>query len=220
MKTKLTLLAALALAAPALHAQLSLETFTSFETPATVFFGDWSASGDPFAGDPSPATGFSQGAGFYRLDGVTNADTAYLEHAFTASLDLPGYHLLTVRLRRLAANTAPSFKVRLVDTAFTTAEVTFLTADFGTAGFTTFGATLTPTAGFNFAAVASFQLTGDDAFASDLLALDFDQLNAARSAVVSAAVPEPSTYGLAAAAALLALALRARRRAAPPAHAG
>lgn len=218
MKTKLTLLAAfaltLALPAPALRA-LSLETFISFETPDTVFFGDWSASGDPFAPDTSPAAGLSQGAGFYRLDGVTTADTAYLERAFTTSLDLTGYDLLTVALRLLTVNTAPSFKVRLVDTAFTTADVTFLTADFGTAGFTTFGATLTPTVGFNLAAVASFQLTGDDAFASTLLGLDFDQLNAARSVDV----PEFLTSGLAAVGPLLALALLARRRAARQAHA-
>lgn len=221
MKIKLLLLAALALATPALRAQLILQSFTAFESPTTLFYSEWAASGDPFSGDPSPAAGFSQGAGFYRLDGVTNADTAYLDHAFTAPLDLTGYDLLTVSLRRLTANTASSFKVRLVDTAFNTAEVTFLTADFGPAGFTTLGAALTPAVGFNLAAVASFQLTGDDAFASATFALDFDQLSAARSIVVPplGAVPEPSTYGLAAAALLLAAALFARRRATPQATA-
>src|SRR4051812_25051847 len=89
--------------ASALHAQITLETFSSFESPNTLFFGGWSNSGDPFftfAGELTPTNTFTQNAGgFYNFASATNADTAYAERSLTSAVNIGTNNLVTLSLR-------------------------------------------------------------------------------------------------------------------------
>src|SRR3954454_10865150 len=100
-------LAAVLGCAGTLHAQL-LENFSSFQSPNTLFFGEWSNSGDPFTGSITPVSTFSQGAGFYNFANATNVDSAFVEHSFTSLVNVGTNNLLTLSLRLLAGNTADS----------------------------------------------------------------------------------------------------------------
>ena len=209
--------AAAALGATALHAQLTLENFSAFPSANTLFYGEWANSGDPFSGDPAPVADFHQAVGSYEFLSATNADSAKAERTFTAARNLAGYDLLTVSLRVLGDNAAESFTVTLFDAGFNTASATFLTGGFTAGGFTSRSAALTAAGAFDFSAVSSFQISGNDPFGGAPFRLAFDDLSATRTAVTpppaNNPVPEPAAYGLLAAAAL-GLVVIARRRSA------
>ena len=210
----LLLAAATALGATALPAQLTLENFSAFQSANTFFYGDW-ANADPF-GDLAPAATFSQAVGSYKFAGAANADSASAERAFAAPLNLAGYDLLAVSVRLLSDNAAESFTVFLVDANYDTAFATFQTGAFSTGSFTVASLAFTASGSFDLAAVTAFRLSGNDPFGGPVLSVDFDTLGLARSVVTpppaNNPVPEPATYGLAAAAGMVALVF-ARRRA-------
>jgi hypothetical protein len=223
MKTILAsslLAAALLAGAGSLHAQVTLDTFSSFASPNTLFYGDWSQTGDPFSGSPVPIASFSQGVGVYNFANGSDADSAYVERSFAAPVNLGSNTLITLSLRLLAGDTADSVTVFLLDGAANTAFATFLTSSFTTTGLTTKSIAFTADPGFAANAVTSFRISGNDPFDSAILSVSLDNL-AVTGAVVTpppSAVPEPSTYGLAAAALLsgaIALARRKNRRRAP-----
>jgi hypothetical protein len=185
-------------------AQVTLENFSSFESANTLFFGDWSNSGDPFVGDLSPASTFSQGAGFYNLASVTNADSSFVERSFTAPVNLGSNNLLSLSLRLLEDNTAESITVFLFDAGFHTAFATFQNNAFSTTTFIQQSVAFTADAGFSSSAVTSFRISGNDPFASGILSVALNDLAATDGRPIPA-VPEPSAYGLLAALFLLAL---------------
>jgi hypothetical protein len=198
------LVAALLAGASTLHAQVTLETFSSFESADTLFYGDWSNSGDPFAGDPTPVATFSQGAGFYNFASVSNADSSFVEHAFAAPLNLAANDLLTLSLRLIADNTADSLTVFLIDAGLNTAFATFQTSGFNAAAFTQGTIAFTADAGFDPSAVSSFRISGNDPFTGGTLSVAIDDLSVTSSRSITA-VPEPAAYGSIGALVLLAL---------------
>src|SRR5882724_9227770 len=129
--------------ANALSAQILLDDFSSFASPNTLFFGDWSLSGDPFSGDPAATATFSQGVGFYNFASGSDADSSYVERTFGSVRNLSGQNFLMVSSRLLPGNTADSFTVFLVDAGANTAFAVFATSDFNAAGFNTGSAALT-----------------------------------------------------------------------------
>lgn len=205
------LLVALALAGTA-HAQLTLHDFSSLASPQTLFFGDWSDTGDPFVGSTTPAPSFSQGAGFFNLAGASNADASFFEHTFAAALDLGSASQLSFSLRLLDGNTADSLTVFLFDGGARSAFATFLASDFSAAAFSERTLAFTAEAGFELSNVTSFRISGNDPFASGAVGFALDNL-----AVTAprGAVPEPATYGLFGAAVLGVFALRRRAQEQP-----
>lgn len=198
--------------ASALHAQL-LENFSSFESASTLFYGDWSSTGDPFAGDLAPTGSFSQGAGFYGFASTTNVDTAYAELTFASSLNLGADDVLSLSLRLLDDNTADGLTVTLFDTSFNTAAATFALSDFSIADFTTANLAFTAFAGFDASDVAGFRLSGNDPFGGGVFSVALTNLEVTSSnSTPPAAVPEPGTYGLLTGIALASLVLWRRRR--------
>jgi hypothetical protein len=201
MNKKILLAAVLVLgSAVSASAQIVLENFSSFESPQTLFFGDWSSSGDPFVGDPTPVATFSQGAGFYNLASVTNADSSFVEKSFVSSLNVNVDSLLTLSLRLLPDNTANSLTVFLLDANANTAFASFQANSFSSAFFQTQNLALTTDAAFDWGQVASFRISGNDPFAEGTLSVALNTL-------AYTPVPEPMIYGLVAAGALALLAL-------------
>jgi hypothetical protein len=207
-RTSALLVAAFLGAITLLRAQV-LETFSSFQSPNTLFYGDWSSTGDPFVGSLTPVATFSQGGGFYNFAEASNADSAYVERAFTSSVNLGANSLLTLSLRLLDGNTADSLTVTLFDAGFNTASASFQTSDFSAAGFTARSIAFTTDGSFNASAVAAFRLSGNDPFASGTLSVALDDLSVTGAV---RAVPEPSTYGAFAALALVGLVTSKRLR--------
>jgi hypothetical protein len=212
MKTiplKLPFLAAtLALfAAPFASAQLTLETFTAFQTPNTYFLGDWELTGD-IGGTNSPRAGFSQGAGFYSFAGGSNSDTASAFEFFNAPIDITGHSLLEVSAKLLAGNAAPTFTISLYDSLGESAFAVFSAGAFSSASFTTVSAVLTFSPGFNPTDLSSFQISGNVVGGSAAFGLAFDNLAVAAPLTLTS-VPEPTTYG---SLAVVTLALAAARR--------
>ena len=193
-----------------------LDNFSNFLSPQTLFFGDWSNTGDPFAGSATPAPSFSQNAGgFYNVAGVTNADSSFVERTLTGPVNLGSNNLLTLSLRLLATNTADSLTVFLLDTGAHTAFATFQTSDFNTLSFTSRSVAFTGDGSFNAGAVSAFRISGNDPFAGGNVNLSLDNLSATGGRPPLTAVPEPATYGWLGACALIVLAggrhLRSRR---------
>jgi hypothetical protein len=205
MKLKALLLAVTALiGAPFVSAQtLLLHDLSAFESPNTFFLGDWELNGDP-SGTNSPLASFSQGAGVYNFVGGSNSDTASAFHFFSAPIDISGFGLLEVSALVLPGNTASTFTLSLFDSLGESAFAVFSTASFGGPGYHTVLAALTFSPGFNAADLSSFQLSGGVSGGTDTLNLSVNQ--------ISVAVPEPATYGLFAALALVALVIHQRRR--------
>ena len=211
MKLKSSLLFAAALwSASFAAAQVTLHDFTAFESPATVFVGDWALNGDPIGGDATPIASFSQGAGFYNFVGGTNADTAGAYHFLSGSPgDLTTYGLLQISAQLLDGNTAGSFAVTLLNFGSgESAIAVFDPADFAGAGFTTVTAALSFSGSFDPTAVDAI-LIGGVSGGTGTLNLSVDHLAAA----APTPVPEPATYGLFAALVLGALIAHRRGRA-------
>lgn len=212
------LLAAVLGGVTSLSAQVVLlDNFSNFLSPQTRFFGDWSNTGDPFAGSLTPAPTFSQSAsGFYNVAGVTNADSSFVERTLTAPVSLGSNDLLTLSLRLLATNTADSLTVFLIDNGAHTAFATFQTSDFNTLSFSTRSVAFTGDGSFNAGAVSAFRISGNDPFASGNVNVSLDNLSVTSSRPPLTAVPEPATYGWLGAFALVVLVggrqLRARPR--------
>ena len=198
--------------ASSLRAQIALENFSSFQSATTFFFGEWSSSGDPFVGDPTPVATFSQGTGFYNLASGTNADSSFVERSFASSINLGSNDFLSLSLRLLGDNTADSLTVFLIDAGFRTAFATFQSSAFNAATFTEQSVMFTADTGFSLAEVTSFRIGGNDPFASGVLSVALDNLSATSSGI--GAVPEPSTYGLMGAFVLLALVYARRAKSA------
>ena len=184
-------------AGPFAVAQVTLQDFTAFQSPATtVFVGDWALNGDPISGDSSPIASFSQGAGFYNFVGGTNADTAGAYYFLPGSPgDLTGYGLLQISARLLDGNTALSFAVSLLNFGGGESAVAiFDTAGFAGAGFATLTAALTPSGSFDPTAVDAF-LIGGVAGGTGTLNLAIDHFAVAASPA-STPVPEPASHGV------------------------
>jgi hypothetical protein len=192
------------------RAQVVLHSFSNFISPQTLFYGDWSATGDPFVGSTAPIPTFTQQIGSFNFAAGSNADTSYVEHFFASSLNLGSFDQLALTLRLLNDNTADSLTVFLLDTSARVASATFTTADFSAAGFSTRTLAFTPEIGFASGAVAGFRLSGNDPFASGVLSVAIDNLSATGRA--PAAVPEPATYSLLGAGTLAILAISRRTR--------
>jgi hypothetical protein len=208
MKSTSCLLLAAALSAVTFASgQVTLHDFTAFESPNTVFVGDWALNGDPISGDSSPIASFSQGAGFYNFIGGTTAETSGVYYFLPVTpSSLPAFPLLEISARLLQGNTAPTFAVSLFN--FGTGEsavAIFNTASFSSAGFTNVRGTLLSS--------FSFDPTGVDAFLIGGVTGGSGTLNLAiNNLAVVSAVPEPSTYGLVAALALVGIVAIKRRR--------
>ncbi|HEU5080964.1 MAG TPA: PEP-CTERM sorting domain-containing protein [Opitutaceae bacterium] len=211
MKSKLTFLAfvsAATFAATAAHAQITLNDFSSYETPNTFFYGDWALS-NPF-GDNLPVATFTQGAGFYNFSGGSNADDAFSEFFFDSPLDLGTNDQLTLSLKLLAGNTADDLTVRLVDLNGDVASATFALSDFSSS-FALASHTFTPFGAFDPTDVVSFQISGNVPGGGAMVDVAIDNLSVTSSTVPTGAVPEPSTYGLLGAVSLAALAFWRRK---------
>ena len=198
--------------ASALHAQL-LENFSSFESASTLFYGDWSSTGDLFTGETTPTASFAQDAGFYSFTSTSNVDTAFAELTFASSFNLGSNNQLSLSLRLLDDNTAGGLTVTLFDAGFNTAAATFALSDFTTADFTTVNVAFTAFAGFDQSDVTGFRLSGNDPFGSGVFSVAMDHLDVTRAiSTPPAAVPEPGTYGLLAGSVLAGLVVWRRRR--------
>ncbi len=208
MKNKLTSLVLLAASlVTASHAQLTLHTFSNLSSQ-TLFFGDWSDTGDPFAGSATPSFLLTQNVDSFAIAGASNADLSYFEHVFTAPVNLGASDQLALSLRLLDGNTADSLTVFLIDSSALTASATFLASDFTSNAFSEFIVSFTADAGFDRTGVTGFRISGNDPFAGGVVGMEIDNL-----ATATNPVPEPSTYGLMAAAALtLGIAYRKRRK--------
>jgi hypothetical protein len=198
------LVAVCLLATPFAQAQLTLQNFSAFETTDTVFVGTWELNGDPI-GTNSPRSTFSQGSGFYTFTGGTNADTSGVFYFFTAPRDVTGLTLLEVSAHLLLGNVAPTFTVSLFDSLGESASATFSAASFTGVGFSTAQTALTFSPGFDPTDLSSFQISGGVLGGAAAFMFAFDNLAVVAPRQI-VAVPEPSTYGLAAAGVLLALA--------------
>lgn len=196
MKSKLPLFLFGLLLAPAFAtAQLTLQNFSAFESPDTIFVGSWEANGDPI-GTTSPRSTFSQGSGFYTFTGGTNADTAGVFYFFSAPRDITGLSLLEVSAHLLLGDVAPNFTVSLFDSLGESAFATFSVGNFTGVGFSTARTALTFSAGFDPADVSSFLISGGVVGGSASFDLAFDNLAVVAPRQIGA-VPEPSTYGIA-----------------------
>jgi hypothetical protein len=202
MKRRFLLAAAALCTAPSASAQLTLHDFSAFVSPNTFFVDDWELTGDP-VGTNSPRATFSQGAGFYNFVGGNNAASASAFYFFAVPLDISGLSLLQISAAQLAANTAPSFDIKLFDLNGNVASAVFLTAAFAGPGFTTVTASLDFT-GFDSTQLAYFQITGNVLGGTDTLNVALDHL-AVAPRDVGTPVPEPATYGAAAALLLIVL---------------
>jgi hypothetical protein len=195
------------------HAQVTLENFSSFQSATTLFYGDWSSTGDPFSGSTTPIASFTQGLGVYNLVDATNADSAFVERTFGSLVNIGTNNLLSLSLKLLAGNTADTFTVTLTDNSGNSAvSATFLTSSFTTAGFTTVSVAFGGDFLFDPTAVSSFRISGTDPLGGGTFSLALNDLSATGARPLTA-VPEPSTYGALGAAALLALVALRRRRA-------
>lgn len=204
------LLAALVLltSATGLHAQL-LESFSAFSDGGTLFFGAWSASGDPFAGDPLPAAELTQSPGAFRFSGTTDLDTAFAERWFSAPLDLSGSNRLGLSLLVGADNTAPSLTVSVFDQALESASATFSLSDFAPGVLSTREVVWTPFGSFNASGVIGFRLSGNQPSSSAVLSVTVDELRATGAAFTP--VPEPGLFSVAAAVLLILVGCRRLR---------
>jgi len=197
--------------ATSLHAQLVLENFSSFSSPNTLFFGDWSGTGDPFVGSTVATPTFLQGSGFYNFASATNADSAYVERSFTSLANLSAYNSISLTMKLLGDNTADSLTVFLLDSNARTAFATFQTGNFSTSSFTQSTIAFTSDVGFSAADVSAFRISGNDPFGNNVLSVALDALGVSPSNHPTA-VPEPSTYGLLGASSLLGLLILRRCR--------
>lgn len=196
MKSKLPLFLLGILLAPSFTAaQLTLQDFSAFESPDTVFVGTWEATGDPI-GTNSPRSTFSQGSGFYTFTGGTNAETSGAFYFFSAPRDITGLTLLEVSAHLLLGDVAPNFTVSLFDSLGESAFATFSVGNFTGAGFSTVQTALTFLPGFDRTDVSSFRISGNALGGSASLDIAFDNLAVVTPRQVGA-VPEPSTYGIA-----------------------
>ena len=191
---------------PFARAQLTLQNFSAYSSPNTYFLNSWELTGDP-GGTNSPRSSFSQGAGFYNFAGGTNDDASGTFFFFSAPQNLGSLTLLEVSARTLAGNLAPTFTISLFDSLGESAFATFATSAFAGAGFTTVQTALTFSPGFDKTDLSSFLISGNTLGGAALLNLAFDNLAVVAPRAVTA-VPEPSAYGLAAAALLAAVAFR------------
>jgi hypothetical protein len=180
-------------------AQVTLNDFNAFESDNTFFVGNWEAGG---GASTTPRSSFSQGAGFYNLAGGSNADSAYVEYFFNAPVNITGLSLLQLSAELLPGNTAARFDVALFDLDGNSTLATFFTSSLSTASFLTLSANL-DFSGFHPTEVSSFRISGNAFVGADTLSVAVGNL--ALAAPISA-VPEPSTYGLAAALALAGIA--------------
>lgn len=210
--------AAVLAAATSVRAQIVIENFSAFASPTTLFYGDWSSTGDPFVPELTPVGTFSQGVGapgFYNFASATSLDSAYVERTFGSAVNLGVNNLLTLSLRLLRDNTAESLTVFLLDSSANTASATFQMIDFSADNFTSRTLAFTASAGFAADDVVAFRLSGNDPFADPfsgpVLSVAIDEISVNHLAV--AAVPEPSTWALSGACALgLIISVRQRRR--------
>jgi hypothetical protein len=185
------------LAAPFAGAQVTLNNFNAFESDNTFFVGDWELTG---GASTAPRESFSQGAGFYNFAGGSNDQNSFVQYFFTSPVDITGLSLLQISAKLLPGNTAQSFEVMLFDGVGHALVSTFFASELSTAGFTTLSANLDFGLDFQPAALSSFLIGGNLVSGTDTLNVAIGNL--AVAAPVSA-VPEPASFGLAAAIALL-----------------
>jgi hypothetical protein len=191
------------LSAPFAPAQVTLHDFTAFESPdTTFFFGNWEATGDT-GGSSSPRTGFTQGIGVYNFAGGSNDSSASAQYFYLAPINISGFSLLQVSAELLAGNTAPNFEITLFDDIGHGVTASFATSSLSLVSVTTLTANLDfAVANFDPTHLAGFQIGGGVFGGTDTLSFALDRL--AVAAPVSA-VPEPATYGVFAALALVGL---------------
>lgn len=183
--------ALLALTASLAQAQ-TLENFSNAARAGSAYFaGGWASSGD------LPAASFAQVDGAYEIKGVTNSSAHYVDlYAAEGSvLSIGTQHGLELSARLLSGNQAPSFRVFLIDTAGNSAAATFFAADFSAADYQYVSAQLTPSAGFNPAAIERIRISGDTLDGTAPLAFAFNELLAVQRAGGNGALRNFSALG-------------------------
>lgn len=183
--------ALLALTASLAQAQ-TLENFSNAARPGSAYFGGgWASSGD------LPAASFAQADGVYEIKGVTNSSAHYVDLYATegTTLNIGTQRALELSAKLLSGNQAPSFRVFLIDTAGNSAAATFFAADFSATEYQYVSARLTPSAGFNPAAIERIRISGDTVDGAAPLALAFNELIAAQRAGGNGALRNFSALG-------------------------
>jgi hypothetical protein len=209
---KSSLIAAALFAASSASAQVLLNDFSAFVSPNTFFSGDWELTGSV---SNSPRSTFSQGSGFYNFATASDeGDSSFAAYFLSTPVDVTGLTQIQIAAKLLAGNTSPTLKIVLFDSSFVeNASALFSTASLNTSSFTTLSAAFSPSGSFDMTSIAGFQISGQSG-GTDTLSFALDNLAAVAPPSVGA-VPEPSTYGIFAAVALLGvIGLRRRRIAA------
>lgn len=183
--------ALLALTASLAQAQ-TLENFSNVARTGSAYFaGGWASSGD------LPAAGFAQIDGAYEIKGVTNSSAHYVDLYASegTTLSIGTQRGLELSARLLAGNQAESFRVFLIDTAGNSAAATFFAADLSATDYQYISAQLTPSSGFNPAAIERIRISGDVIDGTAPLAVAFNELLAVQRAGGNGALRNFSALG-------------------------
>lgn len=184
--------AALLILTASLAPAQTLENFSNVARPGAAYFaGGWASANE------QPAATFAQSDGAYEIKGVTNSSAHYVDlHGPEGAMRSIGtQRALELSARLLAGNQAESFRVFLIDAAGNSAAATFFAADFSATEYKYVSAQLTPSAGFNPAAIERIRISGDVIDGVAPLAFAFNELLAVPRAGGDGAIRNFSALG-------------------------